>query len=303
MAKKKKQTVYFSNLQFDKLSDKKMTLENLLDMYTTNVKNKEQILLKGEKSILLLESEKDGDFLHLKFEIVRYGEKKDIKDRNQNFSTVSTLGKSQYVQELQYITLRKISDDSYDIAIQGRQIGITYNKLYNLIRDFYISKKSEIETYYKEGYADTDIRIHVYRTAEFFEKLESIMPSFIHIVSSDPLKEEDSDLVFSDKTSYKTKVDIQIREKKGLLKFTDKYTSLREFIEKKLQEYPDAKLNIKGIDNNGRNEDIFSTDVDYRSEIKIETNIDGQLKEEDIKLKLKESIEKMERDGYNRIKM
>ncbi|MCJ8341402.1 MAG: hypothetical protein MJH09_00855 [Cetobacterium sp.] len=280
-----------------------MTLENLLDMYTTAVKNKEQVLIKDEKSILLLESQKDGNFLHLKFEIIRYGEKKDIKDRNKNFSTISTLGISQYVQELQYITLKKISDDSYDIAIQGKQIGITYNKLYNLIRDFYILKKRDIETYYKEGYADTDIRIHVYRTAEFFKKLENIIPNFIHIVSSDPLKEEDPDLIFSDKTSYKTKIDIKIREKKGFLKFGDKYTSLKAFIEKKLKEYPDAKLNIKGIDNNGKDKDIFSTDVDYRSEIKIKTNADGQLNEEEIKFELKKSIEEMERDGYNRIKM
>ena len=290
-------------MQFDKLSVKKMTLENLLDMYTTAVKNKEQVLIKDEKSILLLESQKDGNFLHLKFEIIRYGEKKDIKDRNKNFSTISTLGISQYVQELQYITLKKISDDSYDIAIQGKQIGITYNKLYNLIRDFYILKKRDIETYYKEGYADTDIRIHVYRTAEFFKKLENIIPNFIHIVSSDPLKEEDPDLIFSDKTSYKTKIDIKIREKKGFLKFGDKYTSLKAFIEKKLKEYPDAKLNIKGIDNNGKDKDIFSTDVDYRSEIKIKTNADGQLNEEEIKFELKKSIEEMERDGYNRIKM
>lgn len=303
MIKSRKQTIYFSNLQFDKLSVKKMTLENLLDMYTTAVKNKEQVLIKDEKSILLLESQKDGNFLHLKFEIIRYGEKKDIKDRNKNFSTISTLGISQYVQELQYITLKKISDDSYDIAIQGKQIGITYNKLYNLIRDFYILKKRDIETYYKEGYADTDIRIHVYRTAEFFKKLENIIPNFIHIVSSDPLKEEDPDLIFSDKTSYKTKIDIKIREKKGFLKFGDKYTSLKAFIEKKLKEYPDAKLNIKGIDNNGKDKDIFSTDVDYRSEIKIKTNADGQLNEEEIKFELKKSIEEMERDGYNRIKM
>lgn len=300
--KTREQTIYFCNLELDKLeSEKKITLTDIIQKYTKDLMGVEQKIIKEEKGIRLLEVNNENDFIHLKFEIMRYGETKDIKEV-ETFSKVSTLAKNQYVEELQYITLKKNNDNSYDVAIQSRQIGINYIKFYNILYKFYTDNKKYFEDLYKQDFSGTALRVHAYRTADFFSKLENFMPNFIKITSNNPREDiSDNDIKFSDKTTYKAKVEFTIREKRGFIQFFDKNVTLKDFIRKKLEEYPDGKITIKGENGSGEKGKIFSSDVDYNSTVKIEINSDGKLNEDDVYSKLKISIEKLTGEGYTKI--
>ena len=301
MAKTKLQTFYFYNLELNTLEELKIetTLKDILKKYFEDQLNDEFLLKKDEKSVSLINVLEEGDFTFLKYEIMRYGEKKDIKSKRDH-SVKGTLEKDHYVEEFQYISLKKITENSYDICFQGRQIGMDYLRFYNKIHSYYVEYKKTSG----EDLSGTQLRILVYRQADFFEQIKTYNANYIKIkVSQD---NEDADIKYSGKgdTVLKTKIEQVVREKKGLIKWRDENTNLESFIKKKLKEFPNAKIELRGKNPTGKKlKNIYSSDLNSKIELRVEIGIDGLIKESVVSAKMKECIENLEKGEYNRIKM
>lgn len=129
MSKTKKQTIYFYRLLL-KENKSAITLEKILEQYINNNKNKTFSIKKNEKEIWIdTNFDLNKDFLFFRYEVSNFGTRESIKDRISK-KEVGYLDENQYLEKFQCVVLRKIDNNTYDIAFQNIQEGIRFNKLF-----------------------------------------------------------------------------------------------------------------------------------------------------------------------------
>ena len=135
MSKTKKQTIYFYRLLL-KENKSAITLEKILEQYINNNKNKTFSIKKNEKEIWIdTNFDLNKDFLFFRYEVSNFGTRESIKDRISK-KEVGYLDENQYLEKFQCVVLRKIDNNTYDIAFQNIQEGIRFNKLFLNLKSF-----------------------------------------------------------------------------------------------------------------------------------------------------------------------
>ena len=120
MAKTKEQTIYFYRLLI-KDNNSEISLKNILEKYVQSNTSKIINVKKNEKEIWLdNRCEANQDFLYLRYEVSNFGIRENIKDRASK-DYIGYLGENQYLEKFQCIVLKKVDDNSYDVAFQSVQ--------------------------------------------------------------------------------------------------------------------------------------------------------------------------------------
>ncbi|WP_462351167.1 hypothetical protein [Fusobacterium varium] len=279
----KLQNFYFHNIDMEKLSKKKMNLKLLMMDFFKEQLGKEEIV-KSEAKIFVLNNvdEIEKDIFFLKYEILNYGEKKNIKNKETK-KIEGEINKNQYLEEFQYIVLKFRNNDSIDIEIQGRQIGMKQRNFYNFINRYFENLKKKLREDLGEELGDVAIRSFTYHTDNFFEKLAKLKVQSVAITGK---TDEDIDIVFSNKFEYSAEVNINIKTKG----FISNKHELKDFIEKKCKNLSNVKIKAKGINENKEIDKLFSEDLNLVKEMRIKLNNDGKILEEDIKEKMVEKL-------------
>ena len=287
--KTKEQNFYFYNLKLIKNTPKKFTLKRLLSMYLKEKNEFSEDIKAEEKAIEIINFEKQEEGYFITYDIKNYGERKKIKDKSSK-KEKGILEKDNYVQEFQYIFLRKVGDDEYNIVFQSRKIGITINNFFNLVNSFLGKLKLQNLTSKEEDLSGLILELKTYHAKNFINKLEKFHAKNIKIITNLPKDELEISKEFAEKYDYKAKLEFNIIENKL---FKDKKYSLSEFIEKIFKEYKDARVEIKGWNEFGEKDRIFSQDLNYNVKKRINLDLNGLVKEVEVKREMKIEEEKL----------
>ncbi len=287
--KTKEQNFYFYNLKLIKNTPKKFTLKRLLSMYLKEKNEFSEDIKAEEKAIEIINFEKQEEGYFITYDIKNYGERKKIKDKSSK-KEKGILEKDNYVQEFQYIFLRKVGDDEYNIVFQSRKIGITINNFFNLVNSFLGNLKLQNLTSKEEDLSGLILELKTYHAKNFINKLEKFHAKNIKIITNLPKDELEISKEFAEKYDYKAKLEFNIIENKL---FKDKKYSLSEFIEKIFKEYKDARVEIKGWNEFGEKDRIFSQDLNYNVKKRINLDLNGLVKEVEVKREMKIEEEKL----------
>ena len=131
-------------LSFDD-TKKETTLETILDDFIKHKMNKREEIKKDEKEIVLCKSEKfDNGDISLVYELINFGEKRKIKNRD-TLNIDGSMNENQYIEKYQYIYFHKKDENNYNVAFHYNRQGITYKKFLKIFDDFYNEFKKDNE--------------------------------------------------------------------------------------------------------------------------------------------------------------
>lgn len=271
--KHKEQKFYFYNLVLDKESKKKITLNDILKKYLETEVKKEINLKKDEKKIELIEVktiEENKKYI-LKYEIFKYGKKKKIKNIDTK-KEEGVLEKRHSVEEYQYVCLNKINNDSFDIVLQSKVIGVKHNQFYTIICDFYSELKKELsKNADNEELGDTMLRIYTYHHADFLKKIEDFNINRVDVVTNvdSNLVDIDIDEEFAKRFDLSAKLSFNII-KNGII--FDRKIDIVKYVKNIKEKYPGAKMIIKGLNKKQEKDRILSDEMSYSKTKKVQIN-------------------------------
>ncbi|MEG2347422.1 MAG: hypothetical protein RSB50_07045 [Cetobacterium sp.] len=271
--KHKEQKFYFYNLVLDKESKKKITLDDILKKYLETEVEKEINLKKDEKKIELIEVktiEENKKYI-LKYEIFKYGKKKKIKNIDTK-KEEGVLEKRHCVEEYQYVCLNKINNDSFDVVLQGKVVGVKHNQFYTIICDFYSELKKELsKNIDNEELGDTMLRIYTYHHADFLKKIEDFNINRVDVVTNvdSNLVDIDIDEEFAKRFDLSAKLSFNII-KNGII--FDSKVDIVKYMKNIKEKYPDAKMIIKGLNKKQEKDKILSDEMSYSKTKKVQIN-------------------------------
>lgn len=271
--KHKEQKFYFYNLVLDKESKKKITLNDILKKYLETEVKKEINLKKDEKKIELIEVktiEENKKYI-LKYEIFKYGKKKKIKNIDTK-KEEGVLEKRHSVEEYQYVCLNKINNDSFDIVLQSKVIGVKHNQFYTIICDFYSELKKELsKNADNEELGDTMLRIYTYHHADFLKKIEDFNINRVDVVTNvdSNLVDIDIDEEFAKRFDLSAKLSFNII-KNGII--FDRKIDIVKYVKNIKEKYPGAKMIIKGLNKKQEKDRVLSDEMSYSKTKKVQIN-------------------------------
>lgn len=288
MAKTKEQTIYFYRLLI-KDNDSKISLKDVLEQYVETNASKIINIKKNEKEIWLdNKCEANQDLLYLRYEVSNFGIRENIKDRELK-KHVGYLGENQYLEKFQSVVLKRIDDNNYDVAFQGVQYGIKFDKFFTYIKNFFeITKEKNISTL-----RDKELVFLTFYQINFLDRLKEIKnfkkmiidgkvtnsPEFtyagINIGGNElELKTHHIDIV---KTKFNQPYIIPVREMKKLL-------------EDQLNKYDNVKIILEGECEENRSVKLLSDEIQISIKIKVEKLEGNQINYSDLKNKMIESF-------------
>lgn len=288
MAKTKEQTIYFYRLLI-KDNDSKISLKDVLEKYVETNTSKIINVKKNEKEIWLDDNcEANQDFLYLRYEVSNFGIRENIKDRELK-KYVGYLGENQYLEKFQCVVLKKVDDNSYDVAFQGVQYGIKFDKFFTYIKSFFekikednisVLKDKELVflTFYQINFLDRLKEIRNFKKLTIDGKVTN-SPEFtyagINIGGNElELKTHHIDIV---RTKFNQPYIIPIKEMKKLL-------------EDQLNKYDNVKIILEGEGEENQSLQLLSDEIQIKIKIKVEKLEGNQISYSDLKNKMIESF-------------
>lgn len=262
---------------------KNTTLTIILKNFIEEKLNKKEIIAPGEKEVILTKAEiLNNDDIFLTYELINFGKKSKIKDRN-TLTETGELKDNQYLEKYQYIYLNKKDNDSYNIICQLTKQGISYKRFYTLLYIFY----EEFKKKQTENLADTLLLSSSYYSKDFFEKI-----SEVNMVSSLTIEGgfDNPDLefagfgtnpIFKCTTTSVTKVK-PMNKRFGLVR----PTKILDFIKEKEKEYKTVKIKLHGKDIEDKALKIYSDNLELTHEIKINIYNNKEMEYNEVKLSL-----------------
>lgn len=253
-------------LNIDNNEEKNTTLEMILKSFLDKKLLIREEITKDEKEIILSEVKKleNGDYC-LSYELINFGKINQIKNR-KDLTKVGEIKRGEYLERYQYIYFSKKDSNNYNIAFQTKKQGISYNKFYNMLYNFYEEYKKE----QTENLSDTLLLSSSYYSKNFFEKIKDIeMVSTLTVEGG----YENPDLKFAGidcnkkfrcSTENITKVKA-IGKRYQLFLAKDIIAFLKEQEEK----YGTIKIKLHGKDLNNKFQKIYSDNLELSYEFNI----------------------------------
>lgn len=281
-------------LSFDD-TKKETTLETILDDFIKHKMNKREEIKKDEKEIVLCKSEKfDNGDISLVYELINFGEKRKIKNRD-TLNIDGSMNENQYIEKYQYIYFHKKDENNYNVAFHYNRQGITYKKFLKIFDDFYNEFKKDNE----EDLSNVLLLSSTYYSKNFFEKI-----SELNTVSSLELEGvfENPDLEFagienSPKFRCETKSIIKVKPiGKRFAYFSSE--EILEFIKEKENQFGHLKIKLHGRDIYNESQNLVSDNLELLHIIKTDIYEDKILEYNSVILKLKDDISKVLNDGW-----
>ncbi|PID67139.1 MAG: hypothetical protein CR959_01725 [Fusobacteriales bacterium] len=282
----KKQSIYFYRLKLE--NSENITLEKMIDSYRNNEINQNKIIKPNEKEAWLSSQNINNNIVFLTYEISNFGTKENIKEKKTK-KTVGTLKENQYIEKHQNIFLKKINENTYNIAFQNIQTGMRYSYfLKTLVK--YLKQESVNKGVLSSG---------IYYQKDFYKKL-----SYIDTLNSLEIYGRSSDIaeldfagINTNEFEIKNKVLRTIKAKKGFSTIRFKGKELENFIKAEKKKYDEFKVTVKGNDKTGKATQVLSDEFQLKKEIRVEVN-DGNLNTQDLKNKIIGSLENFINNDY-----
>ncbi|KYM42936.1 hypothetical protein [Fusobacterium necrophorum] len=292
MAKTKEQTIYFYRLLI-KDNDSKISLKYVLEKYIESNTSKIINVKKNEKEIWLDDRcEINQDLLYIRYEVSNFGIRENIKDRVSKLR-IGYLQENQYLEKFQCVVLKKVDDNSYDVAFQSVQYGIKFDKFFSYIKSFFEQVKEENSSILK----DKELVFLTFYQVNFLDRLKEIKnfkkmtidgkvtnsPEFtyagINIGGNElELKTHHIDIV---KTKFNQPYVIPVREMKKLL-------------EDQLNKYDNVKIILEGEGEENQSLKLLSDEIQISMKIKVEKLEGNQINYSDLKNKMIGSFSNLE---------
>ena len=281
MSKTKKQTIYFYRLLL-KENKSATTLEKILEQYINNNKNKTFSIKKNEKEIWIdTNFDLNKDFLFFRYEVSNFGTRESIKDRISK-KEVGYLGENQYLEKFQCVVLRKIDNNTYDIAFQNIQEGIRFNKLFLNLKSFFEKIKNNNINELK----NVDLVSLVFYQIDFINKLNKIKN--FKKMTIDGKVSNSPEFNYANIQTNDNEIDI-IKTKFNKPYFIP-VTTLKKLLEDQFKKYDNVKIILEGEGEQNKNLKLLSDDIQITTKIEIEKLEGNKLNYSDLKKKMIESF-------------
>lgn len=292
MAKTKEQTIYFYRLLI-KDNNSEISLKNILEKYVQSNTSKIINVKKNEKEIWLdNRCEANQDFLYLRYEVSNFGIRENIKDRASK-DYIGYLGENQYLEKFQCIVLKKVDDNSYDVAFQSVQYGIKFDKFFKYIKCFF----EDIKEKNKDVLKDKELVFLTFYQIDFLDRLNEIKnfkkmtidgkvtnsPEFtyagINIDGNElELKTHHIDIV---KTKFNQPYIMPVR-------------TMKKILEDQLNKYDNVKIILEGEGEENQSLKLLSDEIQISMKIKVEKLEGNQINYSDLKNKMIGSFSNLE---------
>ena len=288
MSKTKKQTIYFYRLLL-KENKSATTLEKILEQYINSNKNKTFSIKKNEKEIWIdTNFDLNKDFLFFRYEVSNFGTRESIKDRISK-KEVGYLDENQYLEKFQCVVLRKIDNNTYDIAFQNIQEGIRFNKLFLNLKSFFEKIKNNNINELK----NVDLVSLVFYQIDFINKLNKIKNFKKMII--DGKVSNSPEFNYANIQTNDNEIDIKTHHIDIIkTKFNQPYfipvTTLKKLLEDQFKKYDNVKIILEGEGEQNKNLKLLSDDIQITTKIEIEKLEGNKLNYSDLKKKMIESF-------------
>lgn len=288
MSKTKKQTIYFYRLLL-KENKSAITLEKILEQYINNNKNKTFSIKKNEKEIWIdTNFDLNKDFLFFRYEVSNFGTRESIKDRISK-KEVGYLDENQYLEKFQCVVLRKIDNNTYDIAFQNIQEGIRFNKLFLNLKSFFEKIKNNNINELKNA----NLVSLIFYQIDFINKLNKIKNFKKMII--DGKVSNSPEFNYANIQTNDNEIDIKTHHIDIIkTKFNKPYfipvTTLKKLLEDQFKKYDKVKIILEGEGEQNKNLKLLSDDIQITTKIEIEKLEGNKLNYSDLKKKMIESF-------------
>lgn len=276
-------------------TEKETTLQIVLKNFIGEKLNKKEIIVNGEKEVILNKADflNNGDILWT-YELINFGKKSKIKDKD-TLVAEGELNVNQYLEKYQYIYLNKKDEDNYNVIHQLTKQGISYNKFYNILHNYYESFKNE----QVENLADTLLMSSTYYSKDFFKRINEV-----NMLSSLTIEGgyDDPDLKFAGLATNpdftcSSFTQVKVKPKKGKFKnFLAK--DILKFIEKMKEKYGPVKIKLHGKDIKENTQKIYSDNLELAYEVKIDVHTEKEIEYNEVITKLKTDIPRILEQGW-----
>lgn len=287
MAKSKEQTIYFYRLLI-KDNNSKTSLKNILEKYVKSNTSKIINVKKNEKEIWLDDKcEANQDLLYLRYEVSNFGIRENIKDRELK-THVGYLGENQYLEKFQSVVLKRIDDNNYDVAFQGVQYGIKFDKFFLYIKSFFEQSKKNIP-----GLKDKELVFLTFYQTNFLDRLKE-MKNFNKMII-------DGKVINSPEFNYAGinvgGVELEIKTHHIDIiktKFNQPYLipvkEMKKMLENQLNKYDKVKIILEGEGKEKQSLKLLSDEIQISTKIKVKKLEGNQINYLDLKNKMIESF-------------
>ena len=286
MSNTKKQTIYFYRLTL-KCSDKHTSLESLLNLYRKNQINQNEEIYENEKEAWLIEENLNNNVLIFKYEISNFGMRENIKERVTK-TNAGVITESQYIEKYQYIVLKKVDEDNYNIVFQNIQSGISYNNFLKFLEKYFKTLSVVNNTTLISG---------IYYQSDFFTRIANLKTLKKLVIEGKKSNNVELEFAGIRTNDYSLNSKIVITAKKGRLSLLPG-KKLENFLKKQYKEYENVKITIKGENQLGDIENILSENIKISEELLIKLTPEKKFNLLDLKDKMISKIEDLENKSY-----